>query len=86
MEKEIGKVSHFFGRIGVAAIEITSDGLAVGETIHIKGATTDFTETIASMQIQNQNVQSAKPGDSVGIKVSQRVREGDIVYKVLPDY
>jgi putative protease len=80
-EKEIGRVTHFFGKISVAVVEITAEGITVGETLHFKGTTTDFTEAISSMQIQNQSVQSAKVGDSVGLKVSQRTRPGDKVYK-----
>jgi len=79
-EKPIGKISHFFGKISVGIIELT-DALRVGEKVHIKGHTTDFVQTIASMQIEHQNVQEAKAGDSVGIRVDQHVREGDMVYR-----
>jgi translation elongation factor EF-1alpha len=81
-EKEIGKVSHYFGNIGVAAIELEDD-LAVGDTIHIKGNTTDFTQEVASMQIEKEAVEKAGKGDSVGLKVSEHVREHDVVYKVV---
>jgi putative protease len=80
-EEEIGKVADFFAKIGVAAIDLTGT-LSVGDTIHIKGHTTDFTQTIDSMQVEHQNVQKAGPGDSIGIKVKDRVRDSDIVYKV----
>jgi translation elongation factor EF-1alpha len=81
-EEEIGKVADFFAKIGVAAIDLTGT-LSVGDTIHIKGHTTDFTQTIDSMQVEHQNVQKAGPGDSIGIKVKDRVRDSDIVYKVI---
>ena len=80
-EVEIGKVSDFFARPVVAGIELTAP-LKVGDTIHISGHTTDIELTIESMQINNVNVQEAKAGDAVGIKVSDRVRSGDTVYKV----
>jgi selenocysteine-specific translation elongation factor len=80
-EKEIGKVSDFFARPVVAGVEM-SGSLKIGETIHIKGHTTDLECTVNSMQIENANVTEAKAGDSVGIKVNERVRRGDTVYKV----
>ncbi|MDP6043606.1 MAG: translation elongation factor-like protein [Dehalococcoidales bacterium] len=80
-EEEIGKVSDFFAHPVVAGIEMTST-MKVGDTIHVKGHTTDLELTIGSMQIDNVNVNEAKAGDSVGIKVPDRVRHGDIVYKV----
>lgn len=85
MEVEIGKVTHFFNKISVAIIEITSGNLAIGDTLHIKGKKTDFMQPIESMQIEHQQVSSAKAGDTVGIKVNSPVREGDIVYKVEPE-
>ena len=81
-EKLIGKVTHFFNKISVAVIEITEDSLRVGDKIHIVGHTTDIEMVVESMQINNANVTSAKKGDSVGIKVPDRVRRGDTVYKV----
>ncbi len=80
-EIEIGKVSDFFARPVVAGIELTAS-LKQGDRIHIAGHTTDMEMTIESMQVNNVNVQEAKAGDAVGIKVSDRVRSGDIVYKV----
>jgi putative protease len=80
-EKEIGKVSDFFSRPVVAGIELTAP-LSVGDIIHIKGHTTDIQMTVMSMQINNVDVKTAKAGDSVGIKVTDRVRRGDAVYKV----
>jgi selenocysteine-specific translation elongation factor len=80
-EKEIGKVSDFFARPVVAGVEMSSS-LKLGDKIHIKGHTTDMEFTVDSMQIDNANVTEAKAGDSVGIKVNERVRRGDTVFKV----
>ena len=80
-EEEIGKVSDFFARPVVAGIELTGT-LKAGDRLHIKGHTTDIEFVADSMQIDNVNVQEAKTGDAVGIKVPDRVRRGDIVYKV----
>ena len=80
-EEVIGSVSDFFAHPVVAGIELTGT-LKVGDQIHIKGHTTDMELTIASMQINNVNVDEAKAGDAIGIKVSERVRRGDTVYKV----
>jgi len=82
VEEKIGVVEHFFTNVSVAAIKITGGELKVGDTIHIVGATTDFTQKIDSMQIDKTSVESVKPGDDVGIKVKDRVREHDVVYKV----
>lgn len=81
-EVEIGKVTDFFARPVVAAIELTAE-LKVGDKIKIKGHTTDLELVVSSMQIHNQNVTVAKPGDAVGIKVSEKVRHGDKVYKIV---
>lgn len=80
--QEIGIVEHFFSRIGVAAIKITNGSLRIGDKIRIKGATTDFEQVVESMEINRQKIEEAKPGDEVGIKVIDRVREGDKVYKI----
>ena len=80
-EVVIGKVTDFFARPVVAGIELTAN-VKVGDNIHIKGHTTDLELAVTSMQINNENVDQAKAGDNVGIKVSERVRRGDIVYKV----
>jgi translation elongation factor EF-1alpha len=80
-EKAVGKVSDFFAHVVVAGIDMTGT-LKVGDKIHIKGHTTDIEMDVTSMQIDNNNVTEAKKGDSVGIKVPERVRPGDIVYKV----
>ena len=78
--KEIGRITHYFPKIGVAVVEL-SDKIQVGDKIIVKGATTEFEQTVESMQIEHQNIQSAGPGQSVGLKVVQRVRENDRVYK-----
>ena len=82
-EVELGRITHYFGKIGVAAIEITQDSLAVGDTIHIKGHTSDFNQKVDSMQIDGQPVDEATVGQSVGIKVAEHAREHDTVYKVI---
>lgn len=81
-EEEIGKVTHYFGHINVAAIEITSGTLRVGDTIHIKGHTSDFTQTVDSIQIEKHSVEEAGVGEAVGIKVAEHAREHDVVFKV----
>ena len=80
-EEIIGKVSDFFARPEVAGIELTA-ALKVGDKIHIKGHTTDLKMNVDSMEINNVQVTEAKAGDSIGVKVSDRVRSGDTVYKV----
>ncbi len=80
-EEQIGTVTDFFARPVVAAIELTGD-LRVGDKIHIKGHSTDVEVIVGSMQIDNVGVQEAKAGDSVGVKVSEKVRKHDTVYKV----
>jgi len=82
-EKKVGEVIKFFGKISVAAIRLTEESLKVGDNIRIIGHTTDFTQQIDSMQIENKNVQEAGPGADIGIKVKDRVREHDVVYKVV---
>ncbi len=81
-EQMIGTVSDFFARPVVAGITLTGT-LKVGDKIHIKGHTTDIELVITSMQIDNVNVTEAKPGDSVGVRVTDRVRRGDNVWKVI---
>ncbi|MFH1221052.1 MAG: translation elongation factor-like protein [Candidatus Eisenbacteria bacterium] len=81
-EVKIGEVVKFFAKPSVAAIVITDIGLKIGNTIRIKGHTTDLTEMVESMQINNQSVGEAKVRDDVGIKVKDRVRPGDMVYLV----
>ncbi|MEM4647777.1 MAG: translation elongation factor-like protein [Candidatus Pacearchaeota archaeon] len=82
MEIEIGKVVHYFSKIGVAVVEL-KDNIKKGDKIHIKGHTTDFTQKVESMQINHKPINEAKSGEEIGLKVKDRVREGDIVYKVV---
>jgi len=82
-EKRIGVVTHYFGKITVAIIKIEEEGLKIGDTIHLKGHTSDFTQKVESMELEHKVVQEAKVGDSIGIKVSEHAREGDVVYKVV---
>jgi len=80
--KLIGKITHYFGNIEVAVIELT-DTLKVGDTIRIVGGEdTDFTQTVESMEIEHEKVETAKKGQSIGLKAEQKVREGYNVYKV----
>lgn len=80
-EKEIGKVSSFFSHVSVAAIKLT-DKLKIGDKIHIKGNTTDFEDTVKSMQIDKKELQKAGKGDHIGIKVPEKVRPSDKVFLV----
>ncbi len=80
-ELEIGRVKDYIARIGVAGIDLTSD-LAIGDTIHIKGHTTDVTEEVGSIQIEHDGVEYAAAGASVGVKLEGRCRTGDHVYKM----
>lgn len=79
-EELIGEIAHYFGKIGVAVIDL-SRPLKIGDSIRIVGGETDFTQTVDSMQVDHINVKEAKAGNSVGLKVSQKVREGYKVYK-----
>ncbi len=81
-DEMIGKVSDFFARPVVAAIELTA-ALKLGDKIHIKGHTTDLVLNVDSMQIDNVSVEEAKAGDSVGVKIPERVRNSDTVYKIV---
>jgi translation elongation factor EF-1alpha len=81
-EEKVGRVEKFFAKPSVAAIEVTAGTLKIGDRLHFKGHTTDFEETIISMQVENQPIEEAKPGDLVGIKVKERVRENDTVFRV----
>ena len=80
-EKEVGEVSTFFSQVNVAAIKL-SDKLKVGDRIRIKGYTTDFEQTIDSIQVERKPLKEAKKGDHVGIKVKEKVRPNDKVYVV----
>ena len=82
-EKLIGKVTHFFGKISVAVLNLSEDSLKVGEKIHFKGGDRDFEQTVISMQVEHEEIAEAKKGDDVGLKTDAPVKEGDQVFKVL---
>jgi hypothetical protein len=81
MEQPIGKVTHYFGHLGVAAVKLTGE-LKVGDTIHVKGHTTDFTQPVDSLEVEHQKVPQAGPDQEVAFKVSGKARIGDDVLKV----
>ena len=80
--EQIGQIRHYYTKIGVAVIDLTAK-VAVGDTIRVKGMTSDFRQKVESMQIEHVNVQNANAGQSIGLKVMDKVREGDLVYKIL---
>ncbi len=80
--EEVGKVTHYYKKIGVAVVDLKAP-ISVGDHILIRGATTDFEQTVESMQIQHKNINKASAGQSIGLKVRERVREKDVVYKVV---
>lgn len=81
-EKKIGKITHYFGKIGVGVLEL-SKKLKVGETIRIVGGDRDFTQEVSSMQVEHENIEAAKKGEAVGLKLDELAKPGDIVYKVI---
>jgi len=84
-EELIGTVTHYFGKAQVAALKIAEGELNVGDTIHVVGHTSDFTQKVESMQIERAEVESAKAGDEIGIRGVEHAREHDKVYRVVPD-
>ena len=82
-DDQIAVVVKFFAKPSVAALKITSGNIKKGDLLKFKGHTTDFIEEVTSLQIDNQSVEEAKVGDLVGVKVKERVRENDKVYKVV---
>ena len=80
-KKAVGKVTHYFDRVGVAVVEL-SDHLRIGERILIEGGTTRIEQVVDSMQIEHDPITEAKPGDAIGLKVLERVREGDSIYRM----
>ncbi|MEM5790698.1 MAG: U32 family peptidase C-terminal domain-containing protein [Candidatus Aenigmatarchaeota archaeon] len=81
-KKLVGKITHYYGKIGVAVVEL-EDELNVGDEISIEGKSTNFKQKVESMQIEHENIEKANPGDSIGLKVVEKVKEGDKVYKIL---
>ncbi|MBI4128778.1 MAG: translation elongation factor-like protein [Parcubacteria group bacterium] len=79
-EKPIARVTHYYSHLGVAVVKL-SQPLSEGEAIRIHGATTDFEQPVSSMQIEHEKIKTAKKGQEVGLKVKDRVREGDLVYR-----
>lgn len=84
-EVEVGRVADYFAHIGVVAIEVTAEGIKVGDMLHFKGHTTDFTQKVTSMQVEHEAVEEAPVGSNVGIKVKDRVRSHDKVLKVVEE-
>ena len=80
-EMQVGKVSHYFTKIGVAVIEIIDGSIKVGDEIRIKGHTSNFKQKVVSMQIEQDKIEMAEPGQSIGMKVNEPVRAHDLVYK-----
>ncbi len=81
VEEKIGVITHYFTHINVAVIKITNGELNVGDVIHVVGAHTDFTQTVDRLEIDRNPIDSAKTGQEIGMKVQDRVREHDVVYK-----
>ena len=84
-EEKVGVVTHYYGNIQVAAVKLTDGPLKVGDKIHVCGHTSDFTQTVDSMQIEHESVQEAKVGDEIGIEVVDHAREHDEVLVVRDD-
>jgi hypothetical protein len=82
VEQYIGKVTHYFTRIGVAVLEL-EEGLAVGDTVHICGHTTDFVQQVESLEVEHRKLQAVGAGADVALMVEERVRSGDKIYKVI---
>lgn len=79
-EKEIGKVIHYYTKLKVAIIKLKGH-LVKGDKIHVLGHTSDFTQKISSIQVNHKDIEKAKKAQSIGLKVKEHAREGDIVYK-----
>lgn len=84
MEEEIGKITHYFDKIQVAIVEL-KDTISMGDEIHIKGHSVDFTQKVESIQIEKNPVEKAGKGEVIGLKVKEKVKPNDIVYKVIPE-
>lgn len=81
-EKLVGKIAHYFPNISVGIVELTDDSVSVGDEIHVKGSTTDFVQKVESLQVEHKPVDTAKQGETVGLKVDEKIRDGDLVYKL----
>ena len=84
-EIEVALVQDYFAHVGVVALEIVAEGIHVGDVLHFKGHTTDLITEVSSMQIEHESVKDAKIGDNVGVKVNDKVRIHDKVYKVIAE-
>jgi putative protease len=82
-EEQVAVIVKFFAKPGVAALQVTGGGIKKGDMLRYEGHTTDFTEEVTSLEIDNQPVEEAKAGDLIGVKVKERVRENDKVYRVV---
>jgi len=82
-EMQVGKVTHYFAKIGVAVIEVTAGSIKSGDEVHIKGHTTDFRQKVDSMQVEHEKVEMAEPGLSIGMRMEKPVRANDAVYKLI---
>jgi putative protease len=82
-EQRAGVVTHYYSHLSVAVVKLDQGALRVGDTIHIKGHTTDFQQRVESMQVEHQSIESAQVGEEFGLKVTEHVREHDVVYKVI---
>jgi hypothetical protein len=82
MEERIGQVTHFYNRIRVAVLDLSAE-VNVGDVLHFMGRTTDFTQDVESMEIEHQKVQTIGPGQEAALKVIDRVRKGDVVFRVV---
>ncbi|MEK6891557.1 MAG: hypothetical protein AABX25_00055 [Nanoarchaeota archaeon] len=80
-EMQVGKVTHYFPKIGVAIIEVTGGSIKIGDEIHIKGSTTDFRQRIISMEVDYEKIEVAEPGQTIGIRVEEIARKKDLVYR-----
>lgn len=80
--EEIGAITHYFPHVKAAVMKVSKGSIKVGDTIYVKGHTTDFRQTIKSLQINHSPVEEAQKGQEIGIKVKSRVRIGDVIYKV----
>ncbi len=80
MEEQIGKIIHYYDKIGVGVVRLEGS-LKAGDTIHVKGKTSDFEQTVESMQLDHESAGSAKKGDEVAVKLNEKAKEGDVIYK-----
>ena len=78
---QVGKITHYFPKIGVAIIEVTDGSIKVGDEVHIKGKTTDFRQRIISIEIDYEKIEIAEPGQTIGVRVEESVRQGDLAYR-----